>query len=162
MSMDAINHSDSSQLTECQVEKQLQTVVYKESPSSDDATDEEHTSWVAWMIVAIGTMINTSCAFAWMTASCTPIDSSVYFGIDLTALNWLSNTSAILNSVVSLPAAWCYEHLGLKKSIILSAVLNAAGCWIRCLAIIVPEKSRYAPMMAGQVLSSIGAPLIYK
>jgi hypothetical protein len=43
-----------------------------------------------------------------------------------------------------------------------AGVLNLIGCWIRCLAIVVPEQHRFTTMMIGQIIASIGGPFIYK
>ncbi|KAI8075000.1 major facilitator superfamily domain-containing protein [Gongronella butleri] len=121
----------------------------------------EHTSRTAWIVLLVTISVNSSCALMWMTGSSIPTAGSIYFGVDLTALNWLSNAAAILNSLMSIPAAWCYERLGLKMSLILAAGLNAIGCWLRCLSIVVPEHSRFAMMMFGQIVAGVGGPIVY-
>ncbi|CAO0789450.1 unnamed protein product [Mucor circinelloides] len=101
---------------------------------------EEKTSTAAWLetLVCIG----------WMNVS-------------LSQINWLSNASAICNTVFSLFTAWAYERIGIKASIILCAVFNTVGCWIRCIAIVLPVEKRYPLVMVGQFIASIGGPLIY-
>ncbi|CAO3595279.1 unnamed protein product [Absidia cylindrospora] len=129
---------------------------------NERADDEkEETSWIAWVLVLVVISINTASAMMWMTASSLPTAAVSYFNVTLTEINWLSNLSAILNTVFSLPSAWSYERFGLKKSIIISASFNMVGCWIRCIAIIVPSEKKYAMMMLGQFIASFGGPLIY-
>jgi hypothetical protein len=50
----------------------------------------------------------------------------------------------------------------LSLQIVLCAVLTAIGCWIRCIAIIVPEQQKYTFMLLGQIIASFGGPLVYK
>ncbi|ORX60621.1 MFS general substrate transporter [Hesseltinella vesiculosa] len=127
----------------------------------DQVVEKEHTSMMAWVVVVVTVAINSACAVMWMTGSCIPTAGPEYFGIDLTQLNWLSNISAILNTVGSLPSAWCYEYLGIKKSMILAATLNTVGCWIRCLAIVAPLNTKFPVMAFGQFVASIGGPILH-
>ncbi|KAI9301466.1 major facilitator superfamily domain-containing protein [Cunninghamella echinulata] len=125
---------------------------------------EEHdiegkTSWVAWLQVAIVVGITSSSALMWMTATSSPQVSAEYFNVNLSSVNWLSNVSAIITAIFSIPAGWCYEKFGIKISLIIAAATNVLGCWIRCIAITVPTNQKYTVMMAGQVIASIGGPL---
>ncbi|CAO3621581.1 unnamed protein product [Cunninghamella echinulata] len=125
---------------------------------------EEHevdgkTSWVAWLQVAIVVGITSSSALMWMTATSSPQVSAEYFNVNLSSVNWLSNVSAIITAIFSIPAGWCYEKFGIKISLIIAAATNVVGCWIRCIAITVPTNQKYSVMMAGQVIASIGGPL---
>ncbi|KAI8342158.1 major facilitator superfamily domain-containing protein [Chlamydoabsidia padenii] len=135
--------------------------VYTKNEKIHMEPEEEKTSWMAWIVVGVVVAVNTSCAVMWLTASSLPTAFTDYMMISLTQLNWLSNISAIINTTFSLPSAWSYERFGLKTSILMSAILNTTGCWIRCLAIIVPEQHRFIMMMLGQIVASLGGPLIY-
>lgn len=123
---------------------------------------EEKTSTAAWIEALICVGLNSSCAIMWMTAPSTPSVMSAWMDCSLTQLNWLSNAAAICNTLFSLLTAWAYEKIGIKASIILCGVINTAGCWIRCIAILVPSEKRFPIVMLGQVVASIGGPLIYK
>lgn len=120
------------------------------------------TSVQAWCLTFTCVMVNCFCAVMWMTASSTPAVMSLWMDISLTKLNWLSNASAICNSIFSLPTAWFYERYGVKTAIILCGAVNAIGCWIRCLAIVVADDKKYIVFMVGQLISSIAGPLVYK
>lgn len=120
------------------------------------------TSVTAWIETIVCIFLNSSCAIMWMTASSTPTVMAQWMDVSLTRLNWLSNASAICNSVVSLMVAWVYDRVGIKTSLIICGVINSAGCWIRCIAIVVPADKRYAVFMIGQIVASLGGPLIYK
>ncbi|GAA5809613.1 hypothetical protein MFLAVUS_003024 [Mucor flavus] len=119
------------------------------------------TSVQAWCLTFTCVMVNCFCAVMWMTASSTPAVMSLWMDISLTKLNWLSNASAICNSIFSLPTAWFYERYGVKTAIILCGAVNAIGCWIRCLAIVVADDKKYIVFMVGQLISSIAGPLVY-
>lgn len=85
--------------------------------SQQDEGEDERTSRMAWVVVAVVVSISTASATMWMTASSVPSAASAYLDINLTQLNWLSNISAIINTTCSLPSALSYERLGLKKSV---------------------------------------------
>lgn len=52
-----------------------------------------------------------------MTASSVPSMLSEWMNISLTQLNWLSNVSAILTTLVSLLSPLAYDVLGIKLSV---------------------------------------------
>ncbi|KAG2215628.1 hypothetical protein INT46_006232 [Mucor plumbeus] len=122
---------------------------------------EEITSAAAWIETLVCIGVSTSCAFMWTTGASAPNVMSQWMNVSLSQINWLSNASAICNTVFSLLTAWAYERIGIKASIILCAVINTIGCWIRCIAIVLPIEKRYAVMMIGQFVASVGGPLIY-
>ncbi|KAL0141012.1 major facilitator superfamily domain-containing protein [Mucor lusitanicus] len=122
---------------------------------------EEKTSTAAWIETLVCIGVSTSCAFMWTTSASAPNVMSQWMDVSLSQINWLSNASAICNTVFSLFTAWAYERIGIKTSIILCAVFNTIGCWIRCIAIVLPIEKRYPLVMAGQFIASIFGPLIY-
>ncbi|KAF1804228.1 major facilitator superfamily domain-containing protein [Mucor lusitanicus] len=121
----------------------------------------EKTSTAAWIETLVCIGVSTSCAFMWTTSASAPNVMSQWMDVSLSQINWLSNASAICNTVFSLFTAWAYERIGIKTSIILCAVFNTIGCWIRCIAIVLPIEKRYPLVMAGQFIASIFGPLIY-
>lgn len=98
----------------------------------------------------------------WMIASSVPAVMSEWMKISLTELNWLSNASAICNTIFSLPTAWFYERFGIKTSVVVCAVFNSLWCWIRCFASIAHDDLKYPIFMLGQFVASISGPLVYK
>ncbi|ORE15919.1 MFS general substrate transporter [Rhizopus microsporus] len=122
---------------------------------------EEKTTIAAWIVTVICILLNCSCAVMWMTASSVPSMLSEWMNISLTQLNWLSNVSAILTTLVSLLSPLAYDILGIKLSLILCGVLNAVGCWVRTISIMVSPEKRYAIFMTGQAIASLGGPLAY-
>ncbi|KAG1165314.1 hypothetical protein G6F36_013418 [Rhizopus arrhizus] len=131
------------------------------SPSLSDEKPQEQTTTWAWLGTVVCMVLNSSCAIMWMTASSTPTVMADWMAISLTQLNWLSNGSAILNALVSFITPLAYDKLGIRSSLILCGLLNALGCWVRTLAILVPIEKRYALFMTGQMIASLGGPLVY-
>ncbi|CAO3699071.1 unnamed protein product [Rhizopus stolonifer] len=121
----------------------------------------QKTSITAWIETAACIALNSSCAIMWMTASSTPTVMSEWLNISFTQLNWLSNASAICNTIVSLLTPFAYDRMGIKSSIIACGVLNSLGCWIRTIAILLPVEKRFAVFMTGQFIASLGGPLVY-
>ncbi|GAN07696.1 major Facilitator Superfamily protein [Mucor ambiguus] len=132
-----------------------------QSIEKDQSTTIYGTTWVAWLQVISIILVNSACSLMWLSGSSSPIAISEWLKVDFTALNWLSNVSAIVNTLFSLLTGWSYQRFGVKANIIFAGGLNLLGCWIRCIAIVVPENKRYAAMMAGQFIASIGGPFIY-
>ncbi|KAI7898914.1 major facilitator superfamily domain-containing protein [Cokeromyces recurvatus] len=134
---------------------------FKDAPHQKTQTPVYGTTWVAWLQVISIMLINCACALMWMTGASSPTSMSAWLQVDFTLLNWLSNVAAIVNTVFSLITLWSYERFSLKKNIMFASITNLIGCWIRCLAIIVPKHNRYIVMIIGQVIASIGGPFIY-
>ncbi|KAL7313569.1 hypothetical protein PS15m_007304 [Mucor circinelloides] len=128
----------------------------------DKSTIAYGTTWIAWLQVISIMLVNSACSLMWMSGSSSPMAISEWLKVDFTALNWLSNVSAIVNTLFSLLTGWSYQRFGIKANIIFAGGFNLVGCWIRCIAIVVPENQRYTAMMAGQLVASIGGPFIYK
>ncbi|KAL0079732.1 major facilitator superfamily domain-containing protein [Phycomyces blakesleeanus] len=121
---------------------------------------EYKTSAIAWINLVAVVFVNISCALTWMTVSSSPDVSAIWMEASLSQVNWLSNVSAIINSLLSLTTAWAYEMFGLKKVIIVASIVNTLGCWIRCLAIVVSPDKRYYLVMLGQSIGAIGGPFL--
>jgi hypothetical protein len=78
---------------------------------------EEKTSAAAWIETLVCIGVSTSCAFMWTTCAGAPNIISKWMEVSLTQINWLSNASAICNTVFSLLTAWAYEKFGIKASV---------------------------------------------
>ncbi|KAI8377521.1 uncharacterized protein BYT42DRAFT_593777 [Radiomyces spectabilis] len=105
---------------------------------------KDQTSYVAWLQALAIVAVNSTCTLMWCTGAGAPGSVSIWLDVSLTKVNWLSNASAIFNTIFSLVTAWFYERFGLKKSIMLAACSNMIGCWIRCIAIWLPVEKRYS------------------
>ena len=78
---------------------------------------EEITSAAAWIETLVCIGVSTSCAFMWTTGASAPNVMSQWMNVSLSQINWLSNASAICNTVFSLLTAWAYERIGIKASV---------------------------------------------
>jgi hypothetical protein len=78
---------------------------------------EEITSTAAWIETLVCIGVSTSCAFMWTTGASAPNVMSQWMNVSLSQINWLSNASAICNTVFSLLTAWAYERIGIKASV---------------------------------------------
>ncbi|KAI7872579.1 major facilitator superfamily domain-containing protein [Spinellus fusiger] len=143
------------------METKLSQTISESYDSHEPKEKEYKTSKMAWIQLLSALLVNSSCAISWTTASSAPDAAAEWMKSDLTQLNWLSNTSAIINSILSLTTPWAYEKYGLKTMIIFSSVLNAIGCWIRYISIVVAPDKRYYLVLLGQAIGAIGGPYIY-
>jgi hypothetical protein len=75
------------------------------------------TTWVAWLQLGSIILINTACSIMWMSACSSPIAVSQWLNISFSQLNWLSNASAIINSIFSVVTGWSYERYGIKANV---------------------------------------------
>jgi hypothetical protein len=97
-----------------------------ESPSIDDevateanqSTIQYGTTWVAWLQVTSAMSINAACSIMWLSACSSPASISEWLQVSYTQLNWLSNVSAIITSILSLVTGWSYERFGIKANVI--------------------------------------------
>ncbi|KAI8968036.1 major facilitator superfamily domain-containing protein [Mycotypha africana] len=137
------------------------TLPNEEKLTNNIAEIQYGTTWIAWLQVLSIILVNSACSLMWMSATSSPTAVSEWLNVSFSSLNWLSNVSAIVNTVFSLITGWAYEKFGIKRNIIFSGVMNFLGCWIRCLAIVAPRNHRFAVVMVGQVIASIGGPFVY-
>lgn len=99
-------------------EKSADSTTSSNSTATDEDTRlEEKTSIAAWIEVIVCIGVSTSCSFMWGTGSSVPNIMSKWMNVSLTQINWLSNASAICNTVFSLATAWAYEKFGIKTSV---------------------------------------------
>lgn len=96
------------------------------SPSSTtvvDYTQEKEsstkygTTWIAWVQVINIMLINGCCSLMWSSGASAPHAVSHWLDVRLTALNWLSNSSAVINTIFSLVTGWSYQRFGIKPNV---------------------------------------------
>ncbi|KAI7862228.1 major facilitator superfamily domain-containing protein [Spinellus fusiger] len=143
------------------METKLSQTIPESYYSHEPKEKEYKTSKMAWIQLLSVVLVNASCGISWTTASSAPDAAAEWMKSDLTQLNWLSNTSAVITCILSLTTPWAYEKYGLKTMIIFSSVLNAVGCWIRYISIVVAPDKRYYLVLLGQAIGAIGGPYIY-
>ncbi|KAI7870876.1 major facilitator superfamily domain-containing protein [Spinellus fusiger] len=121
---------------------------------------EYKTSKMAWVQLLVAFSVSASSAMTWATASSSPDVVAQWMQTDLTQLNWLSNASATITTVLALTIPWAYEKFGLKNIIIFSGLTNVIGCWIRYISVAVAPNKRYYLVLLGQIISAMGNPYI--
>ncbi|ORX50180.1 MFS general substrate transporter [Hesseltinella vesiculosa] len=121
--------------------------------------DPVHASWQAWVVQAAVMILNAAVNLTWLTASSAPEATSIWLHVSLPILNWLANASAIINTIVSIPTAWAYERFGIKTTLLIAALINMTGCWIRFMAVFVAPDYRYTLVMLGHAFAGIAGPM---
>lgn len=76
------------------------------------------TTWVAWIQVINVMLVNGASSLMWASASSAPVVVSKWMQVNYTALNWLSNLSAVINTICSLLTGWSYQRFGIKANVI--------------------------------------------
>jgi hypothetical protein len=122
---------------------------------------EQVSPW-AWFVIGGAVLLNTAVNLTWLSASSAPRSTSLWMQVSYPTLNWLSNVSAILNTLVSIPLPYFYERFGIKANLIVAGLINMLGCWIRYLAVLVPAQHRFLVVMVGQTLAAIAGPMVTK
>ncbi|CAO3587596.1 unnamed protein product [Absidia cylindrospora] len=117
-------------------------------------------SYLAWVVIFCVVLLNTAVNLTWLSASSAPKSTSTWMQVSYSTLNWLSNVSAILNTIVSIPLPYSYERFGIKTNLVVAGIINMLGCWIRYLAILVAPQHRFLMVMMGQTLAAIAGPMV--
>jgi hypothetical protein len=86
------------------------------------------TTWVAWLQVINIMLVNSACSLMWNTASCVPLAASDWLQINFTKMNWLPNSSAIVNSICSFVTGWSYQRFGIKANVSSIENSNSVVC----------------------------------
>lgn len=76
------------------------------------------TTWVAWIQIFNVVLVNSASSLMWASASSAPVVVSEWMQVNYTALNWLSNLSAVINTICSLLTGWSYQRFGIKANVI--------------------------------------------
>lgn len=77
------------------------------------------TTWVAWLHVVNIMLVNSASSLMWASASSAPVAVSEWMHVNYTELNWLSNLSAVINTLCSLITGWSYQRFGIKANVML-------------------------------------------
>ncbi|KAI7864815.1 major facilitator superfamily domain-containing protein [Spinellus fusiger] len=100
----------------------------------------------AWLALFILVLLRTSVSVFQYTYSVVPNLTAEYFGVSLTAVNWLANVQGVVYVILSFFTGWLFEHFGVKRA----AIRSIAGTF---------PKPLFALAMIGQVIGSCAAPL---
>lgn len=134
----------------------------QDASSSCSSSSSFQVSYLAWVVIFCVVLLNTAVNLTWLSASSAPKSTSTWMQVSYSTLNWLSNVSAILNTIVSIPLPYSYERFGIKANLVVAGIINMVGCWIRYLSILVAPQYRFLMVMMGQTLAAIAGPLVTK
>ncbi|RUS34476.1 major facilitator superfamily domain-containing protein [Jimgerdemannia flammicorona] len=113
-----------------------------------------------WLGIFLILFLNISSQINWLTFG--PVAALVveYYNIDYNALNWLSNVYAVTYVVISGAIGWSFDKFGIRWSLVVGALLNLLGAWLRYFAVFVTNNSsgRFALTMVGQFVAALAAP----
>ncbi|KAG2173309.1 hypothetical protein INT43_004683 [Umbelopsis isabellina] len=112
----------------------------------------------AWIALFLLVCLRAGSAVFQYTFAPIPAVTAEYFGVSLSAINWLSNIQGLIYVFLSFFTGWIFEKLGVKKSLILAGFILSLGCWIRWFAVLIHPPS-FAITMIGQVIAASAAPL---
>uniref|UniRef100_A0A0L8GW11 Major facilitator superfamily (MFS) profile domain-containing protein n=1 Tax=Octopus bimaculoides TaxID=37653 RepID=A0A0L8GW11_OCTBM len=113
-----------------------------------------------WYILAVISVINFSNSVIWITFSPVADVTTRYFNITIKQVNWLSLVYLIATVPFGIAAIWLIDSVGLRSSIILSALLNCIGSILRVVSCYIPAVSRFPVLITGQTLAACAQPFI--
>jgi hypothetical protein len=85
-----------------------------EKPESDQ------TSLVAWFELAALCGLASSCSLMWLSFSAVTDISVKWLDVNITAVSWLGNATALMYIFTSLITGWFFEKFGVKNSVCIS------------------------------------------
>ncbi|GAN10101.1 conserved hypothetical protein [Mucor ambiguus] len=105
---------------------------------------------------------NIASSLNWLAVAPVPDYASQYFNnVGLTTINWFSNVFMLTYLFAGPASSWVYEHWSIKMGIIIGAVLQAIGAWLRYFSSFVHDPTgRLALAIIGQTICAIGQPFI--
>lgn len=71
----------------------------------------------AWLALLLLVLLRTAVSVFQFTFSVVPTFTSEYFGVSLSAINWLANVQCIIYVIMSFFTGFIFEKLGVKRSV---------------------------------------------
>jgi hypothetical protein len=71
----------------------------------------------AWLALFLLVCLRAASAVFQYTFAPIPSVTAEYFGVSISAINWLSNVQAVIYVALSFFTGWIFEKLGVKKSV---------------------------------------------
>ncbi|KAI8139805.1 major facilitator superfamily domain-containing protein [Fennellomyces sp. T-0311] len=85
----------------------------------------------AWLVLFALILLRAAAALFQFTFSVVPNQTSQFYSIDLTVVNWLATIQTLVYIIFSFFTGWIYERFGVKKSLILAGLLCVTGSLLR-------------------------------
>ncbi|KAG9289326.1 hypothetical protein G9A89_007887 [Geosiphon pyriformis] len=112
-----------------------------------------------WAGLIVIVLLNISSTFNWLTFSPIPNISTNYFNVSLTTINMLSLEYMVVFIFVSFLSTPIIEKYGITRGLLIGALFNAIGTWVRFSATYFDEASkRFAIVAVGQTICAIADP----
>ncbi|ORZ03421.1 major facilitator superfamily domain-containing protein [Syncephalastrum racemosum] len=107
-------------------------------------------------------LLNIASSMSWLSVAPVPDIASSYFGnASLTIVNWFSNVFMLVYLVAGPLSSFVYEKWSIKFGLIIGAVLQTVGSWLRFFSWFVHDGTgRLALALIGQVICAFGQPFI--
>ncbi|KAI8973584.1 major facilitator superfamily domain-containing protein [Mycotypha africana] len=111
----------------------------------------------AWFALFLLVVLRMAVSIFQYTFSIIPNATAQYFGVSLSAVNWLANVQCIIYVLVSFFTGFLFEKWGVKHSLIIAGFLCAIGSAIRCIATKTSPPS-FILTMIGQIVGGAASP----
>ena len=114
-----------------------------------------------WLMLVLFCGLTFTNAFVWITFASIEVYTAEYFDVSGTAVNFLSVIYMIMYLPGSMLAAYMLSTSGFRRTIIVGALFNLSGSWLRYFSIFTPVSLgwlRYSVLLVGQLLCALGQP----
>lgn len=78
---------------------------------------EGKTSPIAWVALIALWMLCSASSIMWLSFSAVSDISRQWLSVDLSAVNWIANATALMYVFMSIVTGWFFERFGLKSSV---------------------------------------------
>eukprot|EP01137_Pigoraptor_chileana_P030615 Opistho-2@17354 len=114
-----------------------------------------------WLMLFIVCLLNISNAAFWISYSPIADITSAYYDKSLTLVNLLSQIFMICYIPLGFSSSWALDARGLRFGVLIGAVLNFIGGWVRYASEFAPSRDgSFAVLFFGQTLAACAQPFI--
>eukprot|EP01136_Pigoraptor_vietnamica_P017044 Opistho-1_new@61670 len=114
-----------------------------------------------WLMLFIVCVLNISNAALWISFSPIADITSAYYDRSLTLVNLLSQIFMICYLPLGFTSSWALDDKGLRYGVLIGAVLNFVGAWVRYVSDFVPGRDgSFGVLFVGQTLAACAQPFI--
>lgn len=120
-----------------------------ENPKENVSTMELKTYKYRYFLMTVFIILSLSNAFQWIQYSIIETIIIDFYG---TTTFWVNCTSVVFMAsyiIGIFPATWLFKHVGLRKYLIIGALGNALGSWIKCFSV---QPNLFWVAMTGQTI----------
>eukprot|EP00794_Sanderia_malayensis_P007012 gene7012-7797_t len=110
-----------------------------------------------WLILFVFCLVNLSYGALWITFSSISDIAVRYYRIEPLFVDWLSMAFLLAFMIFALPSANFLSSYGLRATILLAAILNTCGTYIRFLGV---DSDKFNFIAIGQICAAIAGPFV--